>query len=358
MLRMGRPRTRDKDMPPGLREVAGRWYWRPTDAAGRDVCEQLAPGKKSIAAGTSKKEARAWWVRTILPRLEAQEAPSADDTVASIIDAYLRSPQYFGLADKTRVDYARSLAMLREKYGSARFATSEADAARGDRFRRMHVASHLDSATAKVAANRQIACLSSAFALAIRQGRTEYNPCRGVERNSERPRDRLIDHHDYAKLKHAAPPVIRIAMLLARLTAIRESDLLALTWHQIRDGEIHIQPSKTQNTSRMKQRIRITPAVRAVLEAARTLRGNLRSTTVIHTGHGQPYTQSGFQSMWQRTVKASGVHDVHFHDLKARAVTDAERKRPGSGTNLAAHTDSKITRKIYQRAPVKAEPAR
>lgn len=357
-MRMGRPRSTHKDLPTGFRCVDGRWYWRPTDATSRAVCDRLAPGRSSIPAGSSKAEARSWWVANVLPALSQEESPPADGTVASIIGEYLKSRKFLDLAEKTKVDYRRNLEALSAKFGAMRFAASEAEAARGAAFRRMHVAAHLDQALHPIAANRQIAALSSAFALAIRQGRTEYNPCREVERNAERPRDRLIDHHDYARLKHAAPPVIRIAMLLARLTAIRESDLLTLTWSQIRDGEIHIQPSKTRNTSRMKQRIRVTPSVAAVLRAAKTLRGNLRSMTVLHNGRGQPYTQSGFQTLWQRVVKASGVEDVHFHDLKARAVTDAERKRPGSGTNLAAHTDSKITRKIYQRAAVKAEPAR
>jgi integrase len=115
----------------------------------------------------------------------------------------------------------------------------------------MHVASHLDDATAKAAANRQIAALSSAFAVAAREGRTE-----------------------------------------------------------------------------------------------------------IHNGSGQPYTQSGFQSLWQRTVKKSGVADVHFHDLRARAVTDNECKQRGSGSDMAGHVDPKTTRKIYRRGAVKVSPVR
>lgn len=358
MLRMGRPRAKHKDMPPGMQEVSGRWYWRPTDTAARAVCEMLAPGKKSIPAGKDKAEARQWWVKHVLPRLDAQAAPSAEDTVASIISAYLVSPQFLKLAEKTRADYTRNLEAMRAKFGAVRFARSEADAVRGDYLRRMHIAAHLDGASAKVSANRQIAALSSAFAVAIRGGRTEYNPCRGVERNTEAPRRRLVTHSEYAQLKHAAPRVIRIAMLLARLTGMREGDLLTLTWRQIVGDEIHVTPSKTRSSTGIAQRIRITPALRAVLKAARKLRGDLRSVTVIHNERGQAYTQSGFQSMWQRTVKKSGVEDVHFHDLRARAVTDKERKERGSGSDLAGHADPATTRRIYRRGAVKVSPVR
>lgn len=358
MLRMGRPRTTHKDMPPGMQEVAGRWYWRPTDHASRLVCEQIAPGKKSAAAGQTKAEARQWWAKTVLPKLSIQEPPAGDMSVASVIDAYFASPQYLALAEKTRVDYARNLAVMREKFGEIHFAISEADAARGTGLRRMHIAGHLDTAERKVAANRQVAALSSAFAVAIRTGRTEYNPCKGVGRNSERSRKRLVTHSDYARLKHAASPVIRLAMLLAKLTGMREGDLLKLTWHQVSDGYINVTPSKTASTSGISQKIEITKSLAVILKASKQLRGSVRSIYVIHNSSGQAYTQTGFQSLWQRTVKKSGVEDVHFHDLKARAVTDVERKRPGSGSDLAGHVDPRTTRKTYRRGAVKVRPVR
>lgn len=358
MPRMGRPRTKHRDMPPGMMEVSGRWYWRPTDTASRAVCEQLSPGKKSVPAGKDKAEARKWWARHVLPLLDAQEAPSADDTVGAIINAYLTSPQFLKLAEQTRRDYRRGLKELAERWGTVRYARSADEASRGEFLRRMHIAGFLDSAEAKVAANRKIAALSSAFKVAIRSGCTEYNPCQGVERNTEVPRSQLVHHSDYAKLKHAAPPVLRIAMLIARLTGMREGDLLVFQRTWIRNGEIHVTPSKTERTSGIKQRIRITPSLERVLNAARTLRGSVRSLYVIHTQHGQPYTQSGFQSMWQRTLKKAGVRGIHFHDLKANAVTEKERKQPGAGSDLAGHVDPKTTRKTYRRGAVKVSPVR
>lgn len=360
MKLMGRPRTKHKDMPPGMREVSGRWYWRPTDEASRAACELIAPGKASLPAGGSKDEARRWWAKVVLPKLQAQEAAAASSagTVAEVIADYLASPQYLWLAEKTRSEYARALDVLKAKWGSVRYARSEDEASRGEYLRRMHIASHLDGATAKVAANRQIAALSSAFAVAIRKGRTEYNPCRGVGRNTEAPRRRLVTHSEYARLKHAAPEVIRVAMLLARLTGMREGDLLALTWRQVVGDEIRVTPAKTASSTGISQRIRVTPSLRVVLEAAKHLRGGLRSMFVIHNSSGQGYTQSGFQSMWQRTVKKSGVVDVHFHDLRALAVTAAERRERGSGSDLAGHVDPKTTRRIYRRGAVKVSPVR
>lgn len=347
-------------MPPGLREVSGRWYWRPTNAAGRDICARLSPGKSSMFAGETKSDARKWWVKTILPQLDAIEG-SADDTVASIIDAYLLSPQYLELGDNTRRDYKGWLTWLRERFGTVRYAKSEAEAVRGDYLRRMHIAAMLDEAKAEdkaVTGNRRKSALSSAFRVAIRTGKTEYNPCTDVANNTEHARVRLPTHSDYAKLRRVAQPVIRLALLIARLTAMREGDILRMQWSWITNGEIHVTPAKTKKRTGKTLRIFITPSLAKVLAACKKLRGNLRSTHVIHNRRGQPYTQDGFQSLWQRTLEKSGVEDLHFHDFKARAVTDKERKDPGQATVLAAHSSPAITRKVYLRGGQKVGPVR
>ena len=37
------------------------------------------------------------------------------------------------------------------------------------------------------------------------------------------------------------------------------------------------------------------------------------------------YTVSGFDSIWRRLVQRSGLKDVPFHDIRAKALTDAKR---------------------------------
>jgi hypothetical protein len=70
---MGRPRQQHRHMPPGVRQVAGKWYWRPTNEPTRAVRDRLWPGRKSVTAGdsTDAEGARQWWVQTILPALAA-----------------------------------------------------------------------------------------------------------------------------------------------------------------------------------------------------------------------------------------------------------------------------------------------
>ena len=42
------------------------------------------------------------------------------------------------------------------------------------------------------------------------------------------------------------------------------------------------------------------------------------------TQDGHAYTYWGATSAWRRAVKRAGVAGVHFHDLRAKAITDKE----------------------------------
>jgi integrase len=55
------------------------------------------------------------------------------------------------------------------------------------------------------------------------------------------------------------------------------------------------------------------------------LRRRIGTLWLFASRDGQPYTVSGFNSIWRRLVKRSGVQDVHFHDIRAKSITDAKR---------------------------------
>ena len=54
---------------------------------------------------------------------------------------------------------------------------------------------------------------------------------------------------------------------------------------------------------------------------------------------GQQYTYTGAQIAWKRAVKRAAVRDVHFHDLRAKAITEKELAEGMSqATVLAGHS--------------------
>lgn len=344
MPRMGRPRTKRKDLPDGLHFSADRgYYYRGT---------KITDGKRvyKTLGRISRDDAIREWVKI------HHETPddAIDGTVGALIDRYVREalPKK---RESTREQYRKQTVKLRELFGDRLYCASESQASSGHYFRRMDVQRYLSDAASPVMANRHIALLSSIFRHACNTGMTEYNPCLGVEKNPEKARTRYLERHELISLQRAAKesPIIRLIMLFGHITGMREGDILALRWQQVKDGYIWVEQSKTGK----RQRIKLTWGVRCVLNAAKNLRGSLTSMHIFHTREGQPYTGDGFRAMWARVVKKSGVTDVHFHDLRARAVSDAIDSGRDGG-KLAGHSSDEITRRVYDRAPSKVRPNR
>jgi site-specific recombinase XerD len=100
-------------------------------------------------------------------------------------------------APKTVKDYTLSLdKVLAPRFGAMRYGRTEHEASRGqaigtvDVQRFVRTLKDADGRPIRVAANRHVACLSAAFRWAVSEGLTTYNPCAGVARNAEDPRDR------------------------------------------------------------------------------------------------------------------------------------------------------------------------
>ena len=63
---------------------------------------------------------------------------------------------------------------------------------------------------------------------------------------------------------------------------------------------------------------------------------------------GQPYTTSGFDSNWRRLMRRAGL-TFTFHDLRARALTDAKRLAGRDYAQTLAGHESGDTTERYLR---------
>lgn len=66
---------------------------------------------------------------------------------------------------------------------------------------------------------------------------------------------------------------------------------------------------------------------------------------------------AGFNWMWQRTRIAAGfdeAHQFHFHDLKAKAVSDSPDKIDAMARG--GRVDMRTTRRVYRRKPTEIVP--
>lgn len=249
-----------------------------------------------------------------------------------------RLPAY---AESTRADYGYMLHTIDA-------AMSELDVAEVDA---SHVLDLRDQWLDKPrTANKYQALLSLLMGFAILRRQRKTNPCHEVTKLKERKRKRYVTHDELRFIlkgmlinEHgrAIPsgPMMTLLALFAYLTALRMSDVRQLTRAQVANKKvgdvIEIQPTKTKDSTSIVLEIVVTADILDILERARVI-GTVKGLNVFHGLAGQEYSKDAVETAWQRARERAGVADVHFHDLRAKALSDAKR----AGVALAAIQDS------------------
>ncbi len=375
MPRMGRPRTKNKDMPPGMRLVEGTWHWRPTNAAGRLALERLAPGKKGMAAGESndsKDAARKWWAETVLPAIAL--AVPADlpppGVCEEIFERYEREVLPT-LQLVTQDEHRRYLKNLRKTFGQQPYARNEAEASTGSYVRAMHLTKYLlaqKTAGRPVAGNREVQAMSRMFHIAkARWGLTEYNPCLQVEFNEETPRDVYHSDADFMKVYEKASTLLKAMMDCMQMHSARRGMLIKLNLGDVReDGLLLTLNKKKRGAPTRRQLVKWTPEFRKVIDDWLVERAKLRgggrkvvdldSAPLFINRKGKRVTVTGYNSMWQRAARAAGfeAHQFHGHDIRAKSASDAPSE--DDAQDMLGHMDGRTTRGVYRRKPTEVTP--
>ncbi len=121
-----------------------------------------------------------------------------------------------------------------------------------------HVAIYRDERgkNAPVRANREKAMLSHVYTKAMEKGMVDFNPCRGIKRNPEKRRERMIEDHEYQGVYNCAEPSVQRMMTLIYRTCQRPEDLIKIGAANIKRIEhqgkevrvLRIQQAKTGKT--------------------------------------------------------------------------------------------------------------
>ncbi|MBK9215680.1 MAG: site-specific integrase [Chloracidobacterium sp.] len=140
-------------------------------------------------------------------------------------------------------------------------------------------------------------------------------------------------------------PHLKAIILLAVDAGMRRGEILKLHWKDI-DLEAGIITVKGSNTKTETERIvPLTERAKAELE-------NVRSFTP--EGESRPFPFVDFKHGWQTAKRIAGIDDLHFHDLRASAITRWQRDGLplAFASKIAGHSDTRTTSKFYTSADV------
>jgi integrase len=171
--------------------------------------------------------------------------------------------------------------------------------------------------TAPATVNREIACFKTIFSKAIKNGKAERNPAQGVKLLKENnERDRVLSPEEYTLLLAACPAHLKPIVKVAYRKAMRQGEILHLTWGQVdlKEGFIRLNPEHTKTNEG-----RLVPLNRELVDMFKAMPRGLPQTPVF-TYQGQPVTwiRKAFLSACQK----AGIADFTFHDLRHTAINN------------------------------------
>ena len=228
---------------------------------------------------------------------------AAPGTFASLITAYISSPEYGELAESSKRKYHYHLDQMRKRFGHLRY----------DSMSRKYVIAYRDSmASTPATANHAIKLLTMLFNYAIDRELVKTNPAARVKKlktgDGWQPWPEVALERFHEQARGAA----RLGFMLALYTGQRKADVIKMRWSDITaDGYIKVKQSKTG----AELFIPVHPTL-----AAELARVEKRGLAIVGQSDGRPYTTNGFNSVWRSERARLGLGGVVFHGLRKNAV--------------------------------------
>ena len=174
-----------------------------------------------------------------------------------------------------------------------------------------------------IRANREIAVLSAAFKLGLREMVVEFNPCKGGDRNRESPKKRYVTDDEFLAVFERANEPFQDLIAAAYLSGVRQTDIIA--WKRSYMTEIGIE--YVQSKTRKPHTVKWSKALRFFVE--RALNRFPDGELIFANTRGQPWTTPGIASQIAR-LKSPWC----FKDLRGKAQSDSAHSVLGHGAKL------------------------
>lgn len=200
--------------------------------------------------------------------------------------------------------------------------------------------------------NRCLSFLGAVFDKAIEWQLVPSNPCSQIKRLPERKRDRYITDEEWKAIYDHADTRLQVIMDLLYLTGQRVEDVLHIHHADLDEHGIRFRPMKTENSTGAKILVRWTPDLTQAVARAKSLRGNVRSLTLLSGRGGKAPNYRTVNTQWAKACRLAGVSNAQMRDIRAKALTDAQ-EQGHNPTDLAAHSSPQMTARYLRRHTTK-----
>lgn len=286
---------------------SGIWWIRYCDQYGRLHREKVGP--KSLAREVYRKRKTEIREGKFFPEKLKQRSILFEEAAKDWL-------AYAKVNKRTWQDDQEKLPRLLEAFGGKTLA--EITVQDVERFKTT-LAEHVSVATV----NRYLALLKALFNRAIKTGKAEANPVRGVKLFKENnARTRCLSEAEEQRLFAALPDRLKSLVTVALHTGMRLGELLMLQWEDVDfyTGTIMIKEAKSGEGRRLP----MNGLVRDTLQALR--RARIQRAKQAGEGHElfSPYLfcsaeghfLRNFNRDWYPAVRRAGIRDFRFHDLR------------------------------------------
>lgn len=221
-------------------------------------------------------------------------------------------------------------------------------------------------------ANKEIALLSAVLEYGRRLGELEENPCRGIEYNKTKPRQKYVEQADVdymmaeARERGGSYLILALCLQVAYLTVSRPDEMRSLKRQAIKEGGVEVAVGKRKKGQAQKFKlIEWSPSLEAVIKEALSLQ-RTSSMYVFGNTHGQVYTRSGWNTILKRLMgycqKKAEKEGKQFEpftlaDMRPTAVTDRMEEGDARIIDATGHSDGRMVAKVYDRRRTKTAKA-
>ena len=324
-----------------------RFWWMGYMAKGEQRCESTKTSSKNLAK-------KIWMKREgeiALGRFQVGW-PGERMTFGELSEAFFRAHSST-LSPKSQINHQMFLKNLRAYFGDRKLTEiDERSVVEYRNHRRRQPLKRNPKRTVKGATvNRELACLHCVFQFALKRKYIAENPTSGVkhfDERHERPSKRMLTVEDEHRILAAAPPHLRVAIVLLVQTGGRTySEGLSLRWDQVDlvHGVLH--PGGTVKTTDSSQPLPLSQLACDVLKEWKKEQGS-EGQYVFPSSHCPGKPIRSVRRAWRTSLDKAGVSYFPIYNLRHVFCTRLSWVAPDAVVQRAMRHSSPETKRHYQ----------